>query len=118
MTDVACFCNCLYSFEGDAGSCPQCGAVAAVRTAAASTGRERSPRAQPPLPEVGVGVAGARATDRAAGNRGLAVVCVPGQQSPSPVDSVDAPQLAMFLTTVSPGLPGRDAPGSGAGHRS
>jgi hypothetical protein len=118
MTDVACFCNCIYSFEGDAGPCPQCGAVAAVRTAAASTGRERNGRAQPPLPEVGAGAAEAHAAERAAGKRGLAVVCVPGQQGPSVVDSVSAAQLAMFLTTVSTGLAGSDAPGSGAGHRS
>jgi hypothetical protein len=30
MTDVACFCNCLFSFDGDAGACPKCGAVASV----------------------------------------------------------------------------------------
>jgi hypothetical protein len=32
MTDVACFCGCLYSFDGGEGPCPTCGAVAAVRT--------------------------------------------------------------------------------------
>jgi hypothetical protein len=53
MTDVACFCNCLYSFEGAAGACPQCGAVAAIPTAAASTGHERSRRAQQPKPAIG-----------------------------------------------------------------
>jgi hypothetical protein len=36
MTDVACFCGCLYSFDGDAGACPRCGEVTTVRTAAAS----------------------------------------------------------------------------------
>lgn len=30
MTDVACFCNCLFSFDGDAGACPKCGEVASV----------------------------------------------------------------------------------------
>ena len=30
MADVACFCGCLYSFGGGAGTCPRCGAVATV----------------------------------------------------------------------------------------
>lgn len=30
MTAVACFCDCLFSFEGDAGACPKCGVVASV----------------------------------------------------------------------------------------
>jgi hypothetical protein len=30
MTDVACFCGCLYSFDGGAGTCPKCGEVATV----------------------------------------------------------------------------------------
>lgn len=30
MTDVACFCGCLYSFDGGAGACPKCGEVASV----------------------------------------------------------------------------------------
>jgi len=32
MSDVACFCGCQYSFEGQEGPCPKCGAVAGVRT--------------------------------------------------------------------------------------
>jgi hypothetical protein len=32
MTNVACFCGCLYSFDGGEGPCPKCGAVAVVRT--------------------------------------------------------------------------------------
>jgi hypothetical protein len=28
MTDVACFCGYLFSFDGDAGACPSCGEVA------------------------------------------------------------------------------------------
>lgn len=41
MADVACFCGCLYSFEGCADACPQCGEVAAVTAGppASSTGR-------------------------------------------------------------------------------
>jgi predicted RNA-binding Zn-ribbon protein involved in translation (DUF1610 family) len=34
MTNVACFCGCLYSFDGGEGPCPKCGAVAVVRTKA------------------------------------------------------------------------------------
>jgi hypothetical protein len=30
MTDVACFCGCLFSFNGDAGACSRCGRVASV----------------------------------------------------------------------------------------
>lgn len=30
MTDVACFCGCLFSFNGDAGACSKCGRVASV----------------------------------------------------------------------------------------
>jgi hypothetical protein len=30
MTDVACFCGCLFSFNGGAGACPKCGKVASV----------------------------------------------------------------------------------------
>ena len=30
MADVACFCGCLYSFDGAAGACPQCGEIASV----------------------------------------------------------------------------------------
>jgi hypothetical protein len=30
MTDVACFCGCLFSFEGAAAACPSCDEVARV----------------------------------------------------------------------------------------
>jgi hypothetical protein len=30
MTDVACFCGCRFSFNGDAGACSKCGRVASV----------------------------------------------------------------------------------------
>jgi hypothetical protein len=30
MTNVACFCGCPYSFNGDEGACPKCGRVARV----------------------------------------------------------------------------------------
>ena len=43
MADVACFCGCLYSFDGAAGACPQCGEIASVATGPApgSTGQAR-----------------------------------------------------------------------------
>jgi hypothetical protein len=47
MTDVACFCGCLYSFDGGAGACPRCGEVATVTTAAASASTGRN---EPPVP--------------------------------------------------------------------
>src|ERR1700722_6477815 len=59
MTDVACFCDCLYSFEGAAGACPRCGAVAAIVTGATPTGYERSRRAQQPMPARGGNAEGA-----------------------------------------------------------
>jgi hypothetical protein len=40
MTNVACFCGCLYSFDGDEGPCPRCGAVAVIRTTATQTTSE------------------------------------------------------------------------------
>jgi hypothetical protein len=40
MTDVACFCGCLYSFDGGAAACPRCGKHAAVPTGAAFTRAE------------------------------------------------------------------------------
>lgn len=42
MTDVACFCGCLYSFDGGAGSCPRCGEYATVSTGSASVSTERA----------------------------------------------------------------------------
>jgi len=30
MTDVACFCGCLYAFDGDWGVCPECGEYTSV----------------------------------------------------------------------------------------
>ena len=30
MADVACFCGCLFSFDGGAGACPKCGKPASV----------------------------------------------------------------------------------------
>jgi hypothetical protein len=43
MIEVACFCGCLFSFDGDAGACPRCGEVASVAAGPAleSSGRNR-----------------------------------------------------------------------------
>ena len=43
MADVACFCGCLYSFDGGGGACPKCGQYATVMAgpAVTSTGRSR-----------------------------------------------------------------------------
>ena len=46
MTDVACFCGCQYSFEGDAGTCPRCGKCAIVRTSSPVTHERRPQPAQ------------------------------------------------------------------------
>ena len=118
MADVACFCDCFYSFEGAAGACPRCGAVAVVMTAAAPTGRERSQRAQSRVRAFGDDTAEARARERAAGKRDPAVLSFPGLHNASVIGSVNEAQRAMFLTAPSSGLAGRYGPGSAAGHRS
>jgi hypothetical protein len=50
MTDVACFCGCLFSFNGDTGACPRCGRVASVTAGPVleRPGRNRHPK--PPVP--------------------------------------------------------------------
>jgi hypothetical protein len=47
MTDVACFCGCLYSFEGGAGACPKCGEVAAVTAGPRFNSSGRGQQEQP-----------------------------------------------------------------------
>ena len=32
MADVACFCGCLYSFDGGGGACPKCGEYVSLTT--------------------------------------------------------------------------------------
>ena len=49
MADVACFCGCVYYFEGDAGACPGCGEVATLTAGRASAGTERGRHEQPSL---------------------------------------------------------------------
>jgi hypothetical protein len=52
MTDVACFCGCLFSFDGGAAVCPGCGRHAVVWTGAALTctgdDQPRGQRVAPP----------------------------------------------------------------------
>jgi hypothetical protein len=47
MADVACFCGCVYSFDGHAGPCPGCGEVATLTVGRASVGTERGQQEQP-----------------------------------------------------------------------
>jgi|SRR5580693_6338435 hypothetical protein len=55
MADVACFCGCLYSFEGGAGACPRCGQVAAVTAGPASGSAGRGRQEQPAAAMNGAG---------------------------------------------------------------
>jgi hypothetical protein len=43
MTDVACFCGCCFSFDGDAAACPRCGEVASMTAGLAIEDEGRSP---------------------------------------------------------------------------
>jgi len=47
MTHVACFCGCLYSFDGDEGPCPKCGAIAVVRPKAIRMTSENPEQGEP-----------------------------------------------------------------------
>jgi hypothetical protein len=47
MTSVACFCGCLYSFDGAEGPCPKCGAVAGVSTTAILLASDNGEQSQP-----------------------------------------------------------------------
>jgi predicted RNA-binding Zn-ribbon protein involved in translation (DUF1610 family) len=47
MTNVACFCGCLYSFDGSEGPCPRCGAVAVIRTTASQKASENRDQNEP-----------------------------------------------------------------------
>jgi hypothetical protein len=54
MTDVACFCGCLFCFDGGAGTCPSCGEVANVTAPTAGQAADGSGRSAP-VPQVLVG---------------------------------------------------------------
>jgi hypothetical protein len=47
MTNVACFCGCLYSFDGGEGPCPKCGAVAVITIKAIRKTSENREQNQP-----------------------------------------------------------------------
>ena len=64
MADVACFCGCVYSFDGHAGACPGCGEVATLTGGRASVGTERGQQEQPSPAANGHGRGGQAATLR------------------------------------------------------
>ena len=47
MADVACFCGCVYFFEGGAGACPGCGEVATLTVGPAAADAGRGLQGQP-----------------------------------------------------------------------
>jgi hypothetical protein len=59
MTEVACFCGCLFSFDGGADACPRCGEFASVTDldltdpcyAGAAVGSQTAARPFPQLTE-------------------------------------------------------------------
>jgi hypothetical protein len=53
MTNVACFCGCRYSFDGDEGPCPKCGAVAVIRAQSISKTNESPEQSGPDAVTVG-----------------------------------------------------------------
>jgi hypothetical protein len=55
MTDVACFCGCLFSFDGATGGCPKCGEVASLMAGPAlgSPGRNWPEHSVPVMHEIG-----------------------------------------------------------------
>lgn len=55
MTDVACFCGCLYSFDGGGAACPKCGEYATVAAGSGFKSTERSCPEQPAADMNGAG---------------------------------------------------------------
>jgi hypothetical protein len=64
MADVACFCGCVYSFDGHAGACPGCGEVATLTVGRAPAGTERGQQEQPSPVANGHGPGGQASTLR------------------------------------------------------
>jgi hypothetical protein len=54
MAEVACFCGCLYSFDGDAAACPRCGERASVATGSRSGTVRHNLISQSPYDELGL----------------------------------------------------------------
>jgi uncharacterized Zn finger protein (UPF0148 family) len=54
MTNVACFCGCIYFFDAGEGSCPRCGAVAVIKTTASTKASENRDQNEPDAAAVGV----------------------------------------------------------------
>jgi hypothetical protein len=52
MAEVACFCGCLYSFDGDGGACPKCGEYAAVTVGPHAGTGERETVIQSPYDDI------------------------------------------------------------------
>ena len=75
MTDVACFCGCLFSFNGDAGACSKCGRVASV---AAGPVLERPGHNRPEHPVPVMNGAGQAGQTRAACLERVEVGALPG----------------------------------------
>jgi hypothetical protein len=141
MTDVACFCGCLYSFDGRAGACPSCGEYATVRTGPALGCTEGGrPREQGVLGvcqdrQNGQTAGSFCSCDRAligehldgipfpvlrpdevagaalAGLRLGEVVCVPSLHELSMIDTLSQAQLGLFLTAANSELANRYQPG-------
>ena len=95
MTDVACFCGCLFSFDGGVGACPRCGEVASVTAGPVPESPGRS-RPEIPVPVMnGIGQNGQ--------TRGHA------RNGPKPAPR-PALQRALFMTAMSSWLAGHYAP--------
>ena len=52
MAEVACFCGCLYSFDGGAGACPKCGEYATVTAGRRTDARGRDMIIQSPYDDI------------------------------------------------------------------
>jgi Zn-dependent M28 family amino/carboxypeptidase len=89
MTEVACFCGSLYSFDGGGGACPKCGEYAAVMAGPAfnSTGRSRPRQTAAQMNEVGQNgqTAGTRRDRAAAPARRTASDLLTAAREPEPI---------------------------------
>jgi hypothetical protein len=61
MVKAACFCGCVYSFDGDAGDCPWCGERASVRDTGPTSTTVQVTRLARPDPDLPADVAGSEA---------------------------------------------------------